>query len=209
MSSPTTSPPVRTDGPTLATVATDGSPADADPDSYDASLTNAYKPGGISDDGKAATYVSTAPNLDAGDTNHYADAFVRRFGGGGGSSGSGDPYTVTATGADPDNLRIDLVFRCGSVSYPVAVALKPDSVTGTSASWSVNVDPSLIGACPAGSGLVAIANDGFSISESFACLHPARAGVAGPSADDLRPCPRRRILDLPAVLDRHLGRNRA
>ena len=150
-------------------MASDGSPAidDTDPYSYDASLTNAYKPGGISDDGKAATYVSTAPNLDAGDTNHYADAFVRRFGGGGGSSGSGDPYTVTATGAQPDNLRIDLVFRCGSVSYPVAVALKPDSVTGTSASWSVNVDPSLIGACPPGSGLVAIANDGFSISESF------------------------------------------
>ncbi len=59
------------DGPTLATVASDGSPAVADGSSNDGALTNTYKPGGITDDGKTATYVSTAPNLDAGDTNHY------------------------------------------------------------------------------------------------------------------------------------------
>ncbi len=181
------------DGPTLATVNNDGDPAYADGSTYDGSLTFAYKPGGISDEGSAATFVSTAPNLDVGDTNHYADAFVRRFGGGS-SPGAGDPYSVSATtgsGADPNNLRIDLVFRCGTVSYPVAVALKPDAVSGTSATWSVNVDPSLIGSCPPGSGLVAIANDGFSTSESVRAStqpsltsQPPAPAIYGPAPGD-------------------------
>jgi hypothetical protein len=180
-------------GPTLATVNNDGDPAYADDSTYDGFLTFAYKPGGISDDGSAATFVSTAPNLDLGDTNHYADAFVRRFGGSS-SPGAGDPYSVTATtgpGADPNNLRIDLVFRCGTVSYPVAVALRPDAVSGTSASWSVNVDPSLIGSCPAGSGLVAIANDGFSTSEGVRAStqpsltsQPPAPAIYGPAPGD-------------------------
>ena len=50
----------------------------------------------------------------------------------------------------PDNLRIDLIFRCGTTNYPVAVALQPDETAGTSATWSVNVDPSLIGILPTG-----------------------------------------------------------
>ena len=118
------------DGPTLATVNSAGEPAYADEETNDGTLTFAYNPGGISDDGSAATFVSTAPNLDDGDTNNQADAFVRRFGGGSSSSGSGDPYTVTATGADPNRppdrpglpLRDRSTTRLRSRSGPMPLA---------------------------------------------------------------------------------------
>ena len=88
------------DGPTLATVNSGGAPAVADPDTNDSDLTNAYKPGGISDNGRVSTFVSTADNLDLGDTNHYADAFVRRSGGAG-EPGDNESFVITATGANP------------------------------------------------------------------------------------------------------------
>ncbi|MCZ3388216.1 MAG: hypothetical protein LH645_03645 [Actinomycetia bacterium] len=187
-------------GPVVATRAGDGTRAKQDLGTIDILYESARSAGGISDDGRVTTFISTAPNLvgedsEGGyvDSNHQPDAFVRTLGGGSGGSGSGsgEPYTVTAKGSNPDNLRIDLVFRCGAVNYPVAVALQPDDISGRSASWSLNVDPSLIGSCPGGGALVAIANDGFSTSESVAAptqplleSQPPAPSIYGPAPGD-------------------------
>jgi len=176
------------DGPTLATVNSDGQPAVADPETDNPDSTNGYRPGGISDSGLVSTFVSTANNLDLGDLTHFADAFVRTTGGSA-EPGDNESFVITATGANPDNLRIDLLFRCGSTNYPVAVALQPDETAGTSATWSVNVDPALIGNCPPGSGLIAIANDGFSSSSPVESASQPTLTSQAPSPTIYGPAP--------------------
>lgn len=71
-----------------------------------------------------------------------------------------ETVNVNATDDHPADMRLDLFLDCGAgkPKLPVAVALKPDSVGTTSASFSYNYDPSL--ACPNGT-LKAIGNDGF------------------------------------------------
>jgi CSLREA domain-containing protein len=82
-----------------------------------------------------------------------------------------EAVTVAATDDHPQDMRVDLFLDCGpgKPKLPIAVALKPDSAAGTSASFSYNYDPSL--ACPNGT-LKAIGNDGFT-STGFTTLGSA------------------------------------
>ena len=67
-----------------------------------------------------------------------------------GTPGRGIGIDVDVT--DPDtpagDLRLDLLVDCGDLVYVGAVALVPDEVDGSSASWQANYDPSLTCANP-------------------------------------------------------------
>jgi len=101
---------------------------------------------------------------------------------------------VTATDDHPNDLRVDLFLDCGAgkPKLPVAVALKPDSVSGTTASFSYNYDPSL--ACPNGM-LKAVGTDGFS-STGFttAGSAPVNPGPDTPRVAITTPTPSKEFL---------------
>jgi CSLREA domain-containing protein len=105
-----------------------------------------------------------------------------------------EPVTVTATDDHPADLRVDLFLDCGAgkPKLPVAVALKPDSVAGTTASFSYNYDPSL--ACPNGT-LKAVGTDGFS-STGFttAGSAPVNPGPDTPRVAITSPTPSKQFL---------------
>jgi CSLREA domain-containing protein len=100
------------------------------------------------------------------------------------------PVTVTAT----DDHRVDLFLDCGAgkPKLPVAVGLKPDSVSGTTASFSYNYDPSL--ACPNGM-LKAVGTDGFtSTGFTTAGSAPVNPGPDTPRVAITSPTPNKQFL---------------
>lgn len=102
--------------------------------------------------------------------------------------------TVTATSPTPDNLRVDVVYVCGLVQYPVAVGLTPAQVNGQVASFSTHFDSTL--ACgDAGGQLVAYATDGVDRAGSSPTtpeagppsLKPPTAAIYAPFGDAYAP----------------------
>lgn len=74
-----------------------------------------------------------------------------------------EPVEVTSTDDNPADNTLDLYLDCGA-SKPkqvIAVGLRPDSVSATTASWSTNYDSTL---APASCSLQAVVMDGFTRS---------------------------------------------
>jgi Tol biopolymer transport system component len=70
---------------------------------------------------------------------------------------------VGVTDSRPADVRLDVYYVCGSIQYPVGVALTPAAVSGTVATFAATFDTT--SACTGGE-LVAVANDGFETSTS-------------------------------------------
>lgn len=89
---------------------------------------------------------------------------------------------VTATSPTAGNLRVDLVYVCNGVQYPVAVGLVPADVSGNVASFSTHFDSTL--ACgDSGGQLVAYAADGVDRSGTSPAAPPTGApGAKAPTA---------------------------
>jgi len=70
----------------------------------------------------------------------------------------GSTVNVTATDANPGNLRLDVYYVCGGQAMPIAVGIQPFQTAGTTANFQTNYDPSL--SCSGGTIEVAL-TDGF------------------------------------------------
>jgi Tol biopolymer transport system component len=84
----------------------------------------------------------------------------------------------------PADVRLDVYYVCGPVSYPVAVALAPTAVSGTVASFSATFDTS--SACTGGS-LQTVANDGFETATSDPAAVPDNGDDRSPSVAIITP----------------------
>ncbi len=144
-----------------------------------------------SEGGTAQAFTSAATNLVSGDTNVSMDVFHRTPGAPAPASTPPPPVgtadvSVTATDDQPGNLRLDLIYTCGDVRYPVAVGVDPDDVSASSAAWKLNADTTL--GCADGT-LSAVVNDGFTQASpldvveggSGAAAKPPVAAISAPS----------------------------
>jgi Tol biopolymer transport system component len=103
---------------------------------------------------------------------------------------------VGVTDARPADVRLDVYYVCGSIQYPVGVALTPAAVSGTVATFASTFDTT--SACTGGE-LVAVANDGFETATSEPTGVPDDGDDRNPSVAIVTPYDGTTILQYSAI----------
>jgi hypothetical protein len=100
------------------------------------------------------------------------------------------------TDSRPADVRLDVYYVCGSIQYPVGVALTPAAVSGTVATFATTFDTT--SACTGGE-LVAVANDGFETATSEPAVVPDNGDDRSPSVAIVTPYEGTTLLQYSAI----------